>query len=219
MAESGAAECARRIFWRSGCLRCRISRQRMRRDAAFGEQRAAERAADWQCTSTEREAAAERCDRLCDRSQRPAPAASCSPGDWQMPATGGALKAKVCRSHSGIRRTGDTERQRLRSTSGAIDGVRSCESLECGSESLQILPAKPARRSLNLRVSQPAPQPPATKTIPTSVPITYTSGEQIEVYRFSIPVTVGVPLLALFLQAFLPQTVSILSPSSTCRCW
>jgi len=37
------------------------------------------------------------------------------------------------------------------------------------------------------------------------VPITYTSGEQIEVYRFSIPVTVGVPLLALFLQAFLPS--------------
>ena len=39
----------------------------------------------------------------------------------------------------------------------------------------------------------------------TSVPITYTSGEQIEVYRFSIPVTVGVPLAALFLQAFLPR--------------
>jgi len=37
------------------------------------------------------------------------------------------------------------------------------------------------------------------------VPITYSSGEQIEVYRFSIPVTVGVPLLALFLQAFLPR--------------
>jgi len=36
------------------------------------------------------------------------------------------------------------------------------------------------------------------------VPITYTSGEQVEVYRFSIPVTVGVPLLALFLQAFIP---------------
>ena len=30
------------------------------------------------------------------------------------------------------------------------------------------------------------------------MPITYTSGEQIEVYRFSVPVTVGVPLLALF---------------------
>ncbi len=37
-----------------------------------------------------------------------------------------------------------------------------------------------------------------------SVPITYTSGEQVEVYRFSIPVTIGVPLLALFLQAFVP---------------
>ena len=37
------------------------------------------------------------------------------------------------------------------------------------------------------------------------MPVTYTSGEQIEVYRFSVPVTVGVPLLALFLQAFLPR--------------
>jgi rod shape-determining protein MreD len=36
------------------------------------------------------------------------------------------------------------------------------------------------------------------------VPITYTSGEQVEVYRFSIPVTIGIPLLALFLQAFIP---------------
>ena len=39
------------------------------------------------------------------------------------------------------------------------------------------------------------------------MPITYTSGEQIEVYRFSLPVTVGVPLLALFLQAFLPSRI------------
>ena len=39
------------------------------------------------------------------------------------------------------------------------------------------------------------------------MPITYTSGEQIEVYRFSIPVTVGVPVLALFLQAFLPRRI------------
>jgi rod shape-determining protein MreD len=43
------------------------------------------------------------------------------------------------------------------------------------------------------------------------VPITYTSGEQIEVYRFSIPVTVGVPLLALFLQAFLPRRLPFFS--------
>jgi rod shape-determining protein MreD len=38
------------------------------------------------------------------------------------------------------------------------------------------------------------------------VPITYTSNEQIEVYRFSIPVTIGVPLIALFLQAFIPRS-------------
>jgi rod shape-determining protein MreD len=37
------------------------------------------------------------------------------------------------------------------------------------------------------------------------VPITYTSGEQVEVYRFSIPATIGIPLLALFLQAFIPR--------------
>jgi rod shape-determining protein MreD len=36
------------------------------------------------------------------------------------------------------------------------------------------------------------------------VPVTYTSGEQVEVYRFSIPVTIGVPLVALFVQAFVP---------------
>ncbi|HUK48030.1 MAG TPA: rod shape-determining protein MreD [Terriglobales bacterium] len=34
--------------------------------------------------------------------------------------------------------------------------------------------------------------------------ITYTSREQIEVYRFSWPVAVAVPLLAIALQAFLP---------------
>ena len=43
------------------------------------------------------------------------------------------------------------------------------------------------------------------------MPITYTSGEQIEVYRFSIPVTIGVPLLALFLQAFLAWRISAFS--------
>ena len=36
------------------------------------------------------------------------------------------------------------------------------------------------------------------------MPITYTSNEQVEVYRFSIPVTVFVPLIAVFLQAFVP---------------
>jgi rod shape-determining protein MreD len=37
------------------------------------------------------------------------------------------------------------------------------------------------------------------------LPITYTSGEQVEVYRFSVPITIGVPLLAIFLQAFIPR--------------
>jgi rod shape-determining protein MreD len=36
------------------------------------------------------------------------------------------------------------------------------------------------------------------------VQITYTSGEQTEVYRFSLPVAIGVPLVAILLQAFLP---------------
>lgn len=37
------------------------------------------------------------------------------------------------------------------------------------------------------------------------MPITYTSGEQTEVYRFSLPATILIPLLALFLQAFVPR--------------
>jgi rod shape-determining protein MreD len=43
------------------------------------------------------------------------------------------------------------------------------------------------------------------------VPITYTSGEQIEVYRFSLPVTIGVPVLALFLQAYVPRRLPFFS--------
>ena len=36
------------------------------------------------------------------------------------------------------------------------------------------------------------------------MPTAYTSREQIEVYRFSVPVAIGVPLAAIFLQAFVP---------------
>jgi rod shape-determining protein MreD len=43
------------------------------------------------------------------------------------------------------------------------------------------------------------------------VPITYTSGEQVEVYRFSIPFTVLVPVTALFLQAWLPRQFPFLA--------
>ena len=70
--------------------------------------------------------------------------------------------------------------------------------------------ASPRLRHLNrCRKRLRNPLPP--KIVPTSVPITYTSEEQIEVYRFSIPVTVGVPLLALFLQAFLPRRIPYFS--------
>jgi rod shape-determining protein MreD len=40
------------------------------------------------------------------------------------------------------------------------------------------------------------------------VAITYTSGEQVEVYRFSLPATVLIPLTAIFLQAWLPLRFS-----------
>ena len=36
------------------------------------------------------------------------------------------------------------------------------------------------------------------------MPITYTSGEQVEVYRFNWAVNIGVPAAALWLQSFLP---------------
>ncbi len=41
--------------------------------------------------------------------------------------------------------------------------------------------------------------------------ITYTSQEQIEVYRFSLPVAIAVPLIAVFLQAFLPRQLPFFS--------
>jgi rod shape-determining protein MreD len=43
------------------------------------------------------------------------------------------------------------------------------------------------------------------------VAVTYTSREQIEVYRFSVPVAIFVPLLAVFLQAFLPLRFAFFS--------
>ena len=36
------------------------------------------------------------------------------------------------------------------------------------------------------------------------MPITYTSNEQVEVYRFSLPAAILIPLIAVFLQAFIP---------------
>ena len=41
--------------------------------------------------------------------------------------------------------------------------------------------------------------------------VTYTSREQIEVYRFPWPVAIGVPLAAIILQAFLPVRIHFFS--------
>lgn len=41
--------------------------------------------------------------------------------------------------------------------------------------------------------------------------VTYTSREQVEVYRFSLPISVGLPFLALLLQAFLPARLHFLA--------
>jgi len=43
------------------------------------------------------------------------------------------------------------------------------------------------------------------------VAVSYTSREQIEVYRFSWPVAIAVPVLAIFLQAFMPLRLSFFS--------
>jgi rod shape-determining protein MreD len=43
------------------------------------------------------------------------------------------------------------------------------------------------------------------------VAITYTSGEQVEVYRFSLPATILIPLVAVFLQAWLPLKLHFFS--------
>lgn len=43
------------------------------------------------------------------------------------------------------------------------------------------------------------------------MPITYTSQEQVEVYRFSIPTAILVPLIAVFLQAFVPLKLAFFS--------
>jgi rod shape-determining protein MreD len=43
------------------------------------------------------------------------------------------------------------------------------------------------------------------------VPITYTSQEQVEVYRFSIPAAILIPLIAVFLQAFVPLKLAFFS--------
>lgn len=41
--------------------------------------------------------------------------------------------------------------------------------------------------------------------------VSYTSNDQVEVYKFSLPVSIGVPLVAIFLQSFLPVRLHFMS--------
>jgi len=43
------------------------------------------------------------------------------------------------------------------------------------------------------------------------VPITYTSQQQVEVYRFGLPAAILIPLIAVFLQAFVPLRLRFFS--------
>src|SRR3954454_10163389 len=64
----------------------------------------------------------------------------------------------------------------------------------------QYLPRLRPNRNRNLQLNLPL-----KKINLIKVPITYTSGEQVEVYRFSVPAAIAIPLIALFLQAFIPM--------------
>ena len=59
-----------------------------------------------------------------------------------------------------------------------------------------------------LRVSS---RPQLPEILLNNVSVSYTSQRQIEVYRFSLPVTVLVPLAAVFLQAFVPLRIPFFS--------
>src|SRR5258706_10390094 len=50
-----------------------------------------------------------------------------------------------------------------------------------------------------------------SRNLPNSVALTYTSGEQVEVYLFGIRATILIPLAAVFLQAFLPLRLHFFS--------
>jgi rod shape-determining protein MreD len=64
-------------------------------------------------------------------------------------------------------------------------------------------PSRPLRSLRRNRSSQRSSRRPHRNSL-NSVPITYTSNEQVEVYRFSLPAAILIPLVAVFLQAFVP---------------
>ena len=83
----------------------------------------------------------------------------------------------------------------------------------------KLIPLERSQNQSNRRHLRPIRSRPPMRVAHNSVPITYTSGEQVEVYRFSIPVTIGVPLLALFVQAFIPLRFPRFAVTSIYRFW
>ena len=67
---------------------------------------------------------------------------------------------------------------------------------------MRASPGRRSRNPFNRRTSRPPSR--RHRNSLNSVPITYTSNEQVEVYRFSLPTAILVPLIAVFLQAFAP---------------
>ena len=70
---------------------------------------------------------------------------------------------------------------------------------------------RPARSQSSLRQQSPSHRrrrchrKRRRRISPNNVPITYTSNEQVEVYRFSIPAAILIPLTAVAIQAFVPR--------------
>lgn len=74
---------------------------------------------------------------------------------------------------------------------------------------LAIIPRPRQRLSPNPRSQRTSH--PLRRILLTNVPITYTSREQVEVYRFNAVAAILVPLIALFLQAFIPLRLHFFS--------
>ena len=68
----------------------------------------------------------------------------------------------------------------------------------------------PCNRSPSLRRFRPS-RPRRKINLLNSVPITYTSNEQVEVYRFPVAAAILIPLVAVFLQAFIPLKLHFFS--------
>jgi rod shape-determining protein MreD len=80
----------------------------------------------------------------------------------------------------------------------------------------QVIPPRLEARVERLPRRPPSPRTNLTLSLRRRIPLnnvalTYTSGEQVEVYRFGIPATILIPLTAVFLQAWVPVRLPFFS--------